>query len=146
MVPRGKDTERGPTGRRQGVPVNQPDFCPCLGTHRSVTVKPARRSLGETWLHGARANLRQYPLDARSDQYLLYATLHALLTGDPPFKANSVADLVLRMRKEIPKSPLQVRMGVDERFCDVVMKMVCQSPDDRYRSASVLLKDFIRVG
>ncbi|MCP4887180.1 MAG: hypothetical protein GY904_11290 [Planctomycetaceae bacterium] len=85
-------------------------------------------------------------LDARSDQYGLDATLYTLLTGDPPFKANSVADLVLRRQKEIPKSPLRVRMGVDERFCDVVMKIIRQSPDDRYRSASVLLKDLIRAG
>ncbi|MGB0596717.1 MAG: hypothetical protein ACPGLY_08510 [Rubripirellula sp.] len=85
-------------------------------------------------------------LDARSDQYGLGDTLYALLTGDPPFKANNVADLVLRMQNETPKSPSQVRSVVDERFCDAVMKMISQTSDDRYWSASVLLKDLIRVG
>lgn len=114
-------------------------------TESSQLTRPGE-VLGELGYMSPERVIDSTTLDARSDQYGLGATLYALLTGGPPFKANSVSNLIETIKNEVPVSPTQVRMGVDERFCDVVMKTIKPSPLDRYRSASHLLKDLNRVG
>ena len=85
-------------------------------------------------------------VDARSDQYSLGATLYALLTGQPPYVAMGIADLVEKFRSTVPAAPGKFQMGLDERFCDVVMKMLSPSLDGRYSSPTMLLHDLKRVG
>ena len=85
-------------------------------------------------------------VDARSDQYSLGATLYALLTGQPPYVAMGIADLVEKFRSTLPEPPSKFQMGLDERFCDVVMKMLSPTLDSRYSSPTLLLQDLKRVG
>ncbi|WP_404309966.1 protein kinase domain-containing protein [Neorhodopirellula lusitana] len=84
--------------------------------------------------------------DGRSDQYSLGATLYAFLTGQPPHQAFGVMDLIEKIRTESIEPPHRSQLGLDERFCDVVMKLLSASPDQRYRSPSELLRTLKRVG
>ncbi|MEM9587178.1 MAG: FHA domain-containing serine/threonine-protein kinase [Planctomycetota bacterium] len=84
--------------------------------------------------------------EERSDQYSLGATLYALLTGRPPYDAIGIVDLIDKLRGEPPKPPVEFQMGLDERFSDVVMKLLQKTPDQRYLSASDLLRQLGRVG
>ena len=85
-------------------------------------------------------------VDPRSDQYGLGATLYALLTGQPPYQALDVAQLLESMRAGQVKSPIAFQMGLDERFCDVVMRMIEQAPEDRFKNPTQLLGTLERVG
>ena len=85
-------------------------------------------------------------VDARSDQYSLGATLYTLMTGQPPYVADSIGELVQKIRDEEPKRPNKFQMSLDERFCDLVMQMIDKSMDARYATPTELILDLKRVG
>jgi len=85
-------------------------------------------------------------LDTRSDIYSLGATLYALMTGRPPVKEGAMIDMIKAVREDVPIRPKEFQLSVDELFEDIVMKMLSKRPDDRYSSASDLLKELHRIG
>jgi len=85
-------------------------------------------------------------LDTRSDIYSLGATLYALMTGRPPVEEAAMIDMIKAIREDVPIRPKEFQLSVDELFQDIVMKMLSKRPDDRYASASDLLRDLHRIG
>lgn len=68
------------------------------------------------------------PLDARSDQYALGATLYHLLAGAPPFDAEHALAILL-LHRDAPPPPLD---GCPRRLASIVEKMLAKSPDERF--------------
>ena len=85
-------------------------------------------------------------IDARSDLYGLGAMAYALLTGRPPFEADSPAKLIVKVMTEDPPPPKTFQLSVNDQFAGVVMKLLAKNPDDRYPTATATLKDLERVG
>ena len=85
-------------------------------------------------------------LDVRSDFYGLGATMYALLTGRSPFAAASVAEWMRAVREETPPRPVGSQIGMDERFSDLVMRLISKEPSDRFESAEEVVDDLKRVG
>ncbi|MCP4887182.1 MAG: protein kinase [Planctomycetaceae bacterium] len=85
-------------------------------------------------------------VDERCDQYGLGATLYALLSGNPPYRAIDFADYVEKIKSSPHVNPVKVQMGTDERFGDVVMRMIRTQPTARYESPQAILRDLERVG
>ena len=84
-------------------------------------------------------------VDCRSDIYSLGATIYALLTGRPPFEANSVPELVSLIRSAEPAKPKQYHLSIADRFQDCVLTMLAKRPEDRYETPSKLLMDLNRI-
>jgi serine/threonine protein kinase len=80
------------------------------------------------------------PVDARADIYSLGATLYAMFTGHPPFQANTVAELVEKIRHEAPIPLKSQQLGVPETLEQIVHKMLAKPPEDRIQSAKVLVR------
>jgi serine/threonine protein kinase len=85
-------------------------------------------------------------LDWRSDQYGLGATLYALLTGHPPFEANSLPELVKAVRNDAPSFPDEVRQEANAEFLQIVLKMLGKTPDDRFAFTSQLTNRLDEIG
>lgn len=85
-------------------------------------------------------------VDCRSDIYGLGATIYALLTGRPPFADSSMPVLIGKIRSEEPVKPTKYQLSIPDLFQGVVMKALAKRPEDRYQSATELLKDLERVG
>ena len=85
-------------------------------------------------------------LDVRSDFYGLGATLYALLSGKPPYVADSVADWLKSTQNDTPERPVGFQIGMDERFSDLVMRLIEKNAEDRFENANEVLEDFKRVG
>ena len=83
--------------------------------------------------------------DTRSDLYGLGATLYALLTGRPPFEDRSLPTLIRKIRQEEPVSPKTFQLSINDLFTGIVMRCLAKRPEDRYQSATALLKDLNRV-
>lgn len=85
-------------------------------------------------------------LDWRSDQYGLGATLFALLTGHPPFKADNLPALIDSIRTKPPAFPDYVAEQTNPGFQKVILQMLSKDPEQRFRYPSVLLETLNDIG
>jgi len=84
--------------------------------------------------------------DYRSDQYSLGVTLYVLAMGHTPYSAVDISSLLQQILTTNPKAPSTAALGFDDRFSDLVMRLISKDPADRYSSSVELLKDLSRVG
>jgi uncharacterized RDD family membrane protein YckC len=78
--------------------------------------------------------LRGEPLDIRADIYAVGATLYYLLTGQPPFDARDLRELVSRVSSEQPRSPRDLRRGIPAGLAAVVLQCLAKVPGERPKS------------
>jgi hypothetical protein len=81
--------------------------------------------------------LRNEPVDARTDVYALGGVLYAALTGDAPFRRQTVPQTIAAHLDERPPRP-SAKVGVDTLFDAVIARALAKDPADRYRSAGDL--------
>jgi serine/threonine protein kinase len=84
-------------------------------------------------------------VDHRADQYALGATVYALLTGRPPFKARTPLELIDKIRTEDPEGPRKYQLSTPDLFQDIVLRMLAKSPEDRFQKPAELLKELQTV-
>ena len=73
------------------------------------------------------------PLDQRADVYSFGATLYELVTGRPPFRANSPGELLHKHLHERPISPVIHNPEVTQEFADLIMRMLAKKREERPR-------------
>ncbi|HEY1538235.1 MAG TPA: serine/threonine-protein kinase, partial [Solirubrobacteraceae bacterium] len=81
--------------------------------------------------------LRNEPVDARTDVYALGGVLYAALTGDAPFRRQTVPQTIAAHLDERPPRP-SAEVAVDTLFDAVIARALAKDPADRYRSAGDL--------
>lgn len=84
-------------------------------------------------------HLRGERVDARSDVYALGCLLHAALTGEPPYRRDTVAATILAHLTDPPPRPSTVA-GIPPPFDDVIARALAKSPGERYPSAGDLAR------
>src|SRR5437016_7925643 len=85
------------------------------------------------------------PLDGRSDVYSLGITLFLLLTGSPPFKADSpIAMALLHVHEPSPLLSM-FREDISPAIDFVVGKALAKWPDDRFQTAGDFSAAFARA-
>ena len=85
-------------------------------------------------------------IDGRADLYGLGATVYAVLTGRPPFTADAMADVIVKIRNAEPEKPKKYQLSIPGMFQGAVLKLLAKRPQERYQTAAELLKDLERVG
>jgi serine/threonine-protein kinase len=74
-------------------------------------------------------------IDARADLYATGIVLYELITGRPPFQAESnLAAATMRLTTE-PRPPGALRSGIPRSLDAAVMRALARNPEDRYQSA-----------
>jgi eukaryotic-like serine/threonine-protein kinase len=102
------------------------------------------RKKGKT--HGTRSymspeQIRGDYLDGRADVYSFGASLYELLTGRPPFRAESQEALLRKHLIEKPATPCMYNHDVTEEFGELVLRMLAKKKEDRPRDFhEVLMK------
>ena len=81
-----------------------------------------------------------------SDVYGLGGIMYALLTGSPPFRAESPAETLAQVRDPTrrPAPPHTVNVRTDRTLEAIALKCLRKDPTERYRSAEGLAKDLDR--
>jgi non-specific serine/threonine protein kinase len=85
------------------------------------------------------------PVDERSDLFSLGLVYYQMATGQHPFEEDSSVGTINALINKEP-APIQQRTGVvPTGFVRIVNRLLAKNPDDRYQSASELLKDLESV-
>ena len=77
-------------------------------------------------------------VDARSDLYAAGVVLYECLTGQPPFQAPTVVNLVAKLLTETPRPPAEVNPEVPPAFSALVLRLLAKKPEDRVQTAREL--------
>ncbi len=86
-----------------------------------------------------------YAIDARADVYSLGATLYECLTGRPPFKAATPAELLHQVVATDPVSPRVLNLSVPRDLEMVCLMCLRKERHRRYASAAAVRDDLKRV-
>jgi serine/threonine-protein kinase len=86
-----------------------------------------------------------HAVDHRSDLYSLGVTFYHMLTGMPPFQAETALALALKQVRETPRSMLVHRPELPPQLDRLVLKLMAKSPVDRYQSAGEMLADLSKL-
>ncbi|PID54057.1 MAG: serine/threonine protein kinase [Micrococcales bacterium] len=82
-------------------------------------------------------------VDTRSDLYSTGCLLYELLTGRPPFVADSAVALAYKHVSEMPEPPSTHNPAIGESMDRVVMKALAKNADDRYGTAEQFRTDLL---
>ncbi len=75
-------------------------------------------------------------VDGRADLYCLGGVAYWMLTGQPPFTAESSVEIVIDHVKTVPKRPSEVgEVPIPPELEAIVMKCLEKKPGDRYQTA-----------
>ena len=75
------------------------------------------------------------PVDARSDLYSIGIVLYELLTGRPPFDAESAVTIALKQVSETPPHPREHNPAVPPALDAVTMRALRKEPAERFQDA-----------
>ncbi len=83
-------------------------------------------------------------VDARSDLYSAGACLYELLTGRPPFEANTIMATLKKVLDESPVPPRSLNPRIHRDVETICMKCLEKDPANRYANAKQLADDIRR--
>ena len=129
--------------RKGRVKVADFGLCRDMGSDRLHVTQPGT-TLG-TPLYMSPEQAQGHALDHRSDLYSLGVTFYHMLTGEPPFRADSAVALALRHVNEQPIGLRVRRPEIPVELERLVLKLMAKKPADRYQSAADMLADLARI-
>ncbi|MEW4526685.1 PAS domain S-box protein [Maioricimonas sp. JC845] len=77
-------------------------------------------------------------IDRRTDVYGLAAILYEILVGRPPFRGDSIVDVLDRVIHQRPQSPAEQQPGLPKELERICLKGLSKDRDDRQQSAGQL--------
>lgn len=83
-------------------------------------------------------------IDHRADLFSLGASMYAMCTGMPPFRAMTALGVLRRVTEQEPHSIRDINTEIPEWMCEIVEKLLAKRVEDRFQSASEVADLFAR--
>jgi hypothetical protein len=90
--------------------------------------------------------IRGEQIDGRSDVYAMGVVLYEMLSGQPPFKADSAMTLMMMHINDPVPDIRDLRSDVPPDLAAVVQKALAKNPNERYQSAAEMARALRAVG
>ncbi|MBT6431966.1 MAG: response regulator [Deltaproteobacteria bacterium] len=113
----------------------------------SVATGTADSVVAGTFQYSApeQTGMLERPVDGRADLYALGVLIFECLTGQLPFQAKDVGDL-LRMHAVVAAPDVRgLRGDVSDGLAMIVARLLAKDPDDRYQNAAGLASDLVQL-
>lgn len=81
------------------------------------------------------------PVDHRADLYSLGASFYELVTGEPPFDAETPAAIMVKHINVPLIPPIKVNPRLPIEVNDIIMRMMAKDPRERYPDYETLIRD-----
>jgi WD40 repeat protein/tRNA A-37 threonylcarbamoyl transferase component Bud32 len=121
------------------------DFGLARRLHAEASLSPAGAVLGTpSYMPPEQAAPGQGRLTTAADVYALGAIFYELLTGRPPFRADTPLDVLLQVLQKEPEPPRAVDPHIDSDLETICLKCLQKDPRRRYGSAEALADDLER--
>lgn len=80
--------------------------------------------------------------DERADIFSLGVIAYELFTGRKPFLGDTMAEMMNQIQTVAPIEPLRLVADLPPYLQDIMAKMLAKAPDDRFKSASQIVRAF----
>lgn len=106
----------------------------------SVGLTGARMALGTPAYMSPEQCRDAAAVDHRADIYSLGCTLYVLVTGRPPFDANTAVELMTKQAYEPLVPPEQIVSRVPPELSTIIQKMMAKEPEDRFADMGEVIR------
>lgn len=120
-----------------------------IAAHRPPTSATAPIDLTKgfgTPYYNSPEQIRNQPVDARTDIYCLGTTLYHMATGRVPFPGSTLIEVQRHHLQSLPTPPDHINKSLSAGLGEIIETMLAKNPDQRYQSAEHLLEDLRAVG
>ena len=90
--------------------------------------------------------IRGEPLGYHSDMFALGVVLYQLFTGQRPFVATTLEELLAKILDEAPLAPSSHRRELSKEIDRILLRMIAKTPEQRYPSWADLALDIAKIG
>jgi hypothetical protein len=108
--------------------------------HNPERDQQGRAKVMGTPLYLSPEQARALPVDHRSDQYSLGATLFHLLTGEPPYRGPDAKSIMKSHVVDPIPDPADLLEDVGEPWRQLTMRLMAKRPDERFNTAEELVE------